>query len=177
MGRSQIWPRTLLEVLDQTRGLHNVHHCYRKFWSGGISHFLFFFISSSFASFFLLRKASRSSKVWAPGMILEGLARGESLLLLFPPTASITLFITVSIPLNSSLTDTETSDACIIVPKEAKSLNWNPLGSIQTWGFGLGGERCSSFLFVSLCLLPFYCLPLSLKSFCLIFHLCLGLTY
>merc|ERR1719150_682509 len=84
----------------------------------------FFFISSSFASFFLLRKASRSSKVWAPAMILEGFARGETLLLLFPPTASITLFITVSIPLNSSLTATEGLDL-----EEAR------FSSSRTWAF------------------------------------------
>merc|ERR1719234_1956045 len=99
-------------------GLHNVCNCASSLLLRlnfkQCSHFhFFFFISSSFASFFLFRKASRSSKVWAPGMILEGLARGETLLLLFPPTASITLFITVSIPLNSSLTATETSAPCI----------------------------------------------------------------
>merc|ERR1719295_472580 len=70
------------------QGLHNV--CiiiiFALFKQSDHFHF-FFFISSSFASFFLFRKASRSSKVWAPGMILEGLARGETLLLLFPPTA------------------------------------------------------------------------------------------
>merc|ERR550532_3208415 len=96
------------------------------------SDYFFFFISSSFASFFRFRKASRSSKVWAPGMILEGLARGETLLLLFPPTASITLFITVSIPLNSSLTATETSVACIKSNKGPNlELNRDPLGPIQ----------------------------------------------
>ena len=52
----------------------------------------FFFNSSSFSDFFLLRKASRSSKVWVPGMMLEG--RGA--------TASRTLFMTLSSPENSS---------------------------------------------------------------------------
>ena len=54
----------------------------------------FFFISSSFSDFFLLRKASKSSNVWVPGMMFEG--RGA--------TASSTLFITLSRPENSSPT-------------------------------------------------------------------------
>ena len=54
----------------------------------------FFFISSSFSDFFLLRKASKSSNVWVPGIMLEG--RGA--------TASSTLFMTLSRPENSSPT-------------------------------------------------------------------------
>merc|ERR1719348_2068182 len=77
------------------------------------NHF-FFFSSSNFSDFFLFINASKSSNVWAPGIILEGGATGEFFLLVLS-TASSTLFITLSRPENSSCL----IGCCVWVPRKS----------------------------------------------------------